>query len=58
MTEPEPASHAASQAALGSGHHERTANYRDHPFLQPSDQVNWLRRMLENQEVRAALRLK
>jgi RNA polymerase sigma factor (sigma-70 family) len=33
------------------------AIYRDHPFLQPSDQVNWFRRMLENQEVRAALRL-
>jgi RNA polymerase sigma factor (sigma-70 family) len=31
--------------------------YRDHPFLQPSDQVNWLRRMLENQDVRAALHL-
>ena len=33
------------------------AIYRDHPFLQPSDQVHWLRRLLENQEVRAALRL-
>jgi len=33
------------------------AIYRDHPFLQPSDQADWLRRMLENQEVRAALRL-
>ncbi|MEX0641680.1 MAG: RNA polymerase sigma factor [Pirellulales bacterium] len=33
------------------------AIYRDHPFLAPSDQVNWLRRMLENQEVRAALHL-
>jgi RNA polymerase sigma factor (sigma-70 family) len=31
--------------------------YRDHPFLQPSVQVDWLRRMLENQDVRAALRL-
>src|SRR5438105_2740155 len=31
--------------------------YRDHPFLQPSDQVNWLRRMLETQEVRSALHL-
>ncbi len=31
--------------------------YREHPFLQPSDQVYWLRRMLENQEVRAALNL-
>lgn len=33
------------------------AIYRDHPFLQPSDQVNCFRRMLENQEVRAALHL-
>jgi RNA polymerase sigma factor (sigma-70 family) len=31
--------------------------YRAHPFLQPSDQVHWLRRMLENQDVRAALHL-
>jgi RNA polymerase sigma factor (sigma-70 family) len=31
--------------------------YRAHPFLQPSDQVNWFRRMLENQDVLAALRL-
>jgi hypothetical protein len=31
--------------------------YRDHPFLQPAEQVDWLRRMLENQEVRAALHL-
>ncbi len=31
--------------------------YRQHPFLQPSDQVHWLRRMLENQDVRAALHL-
>jgi hypothetical protein len=30
---------------------------RDHPFLQPSDQVHWFRRMLENQEVRAVLHL-
>jgi RNA polymerase sigma factor (sigma-70 family) len=33
------------------------AIYRDHPFLQPADQVNWLRRMLENPEVRVALHL-
>jgi RNA polymerase sigma factor (sigma-70 family) len=31
--------------------------FRDHPFLQPANQVNWLRGMLENQEVRAALNL-
>lgn len=33
------------------------AIYRDHPFLQPADQINWLRRMLENQDVRKALHL-
>jgi len=33
------------------------AIYRDHPFLKPADQAGWLRRMLENQEVRAALHL-
>jgi RNA polymerase sigma factor (sigma-70 family) len=31
--------------------------YREHPFLQPSDQVHWLRRILENQDVRSALHL-
>jgi hypothetical protein len=31
--------------------------FRDHPFLQPSDQAKWVRRMLENKDVRAALRL-
>lgn len=31
--------------------------YRAHPFLPPSDQVNWIRRMLENQDVRDALHL-
>lgn len=31
--------------------------YRAHPFLQPTSQVDWFRRMLENQEVRAALHL-
>src|SRR5437899_6962414 len=31
--------------------------YREHPFLQSLDQVHWLRRMLENQDVRAALHL-
>src|SRR5229473_2200815 len=28
---------------------QHAAIYRDHPFLQPSDQVAWLRRILENQ---------
>jgi len=31
--------------------------YREHPFLQPSDQINWLRTLLEKQDVRKALHL-
>jgi hypothetical protein len=33
------------------------AVYREHPFLQPPDQVAWLRGLLENKDVRAALDL-
>ena len=33
------------------------AVYRDHPFLQPPDQVSWLRRMLDRPDVRTALHL-
>jgi RNA polymerase sigma factor (sigma-70 family) len=36
---------------------EYAAIYRDHPFLEASDQVNWLKAMLENKDVRAALHL-
>jgi RNA polymerase sigma factor (sigma-70 family) len=36
---------------------QHVAIYRDHPFLRPSDQTTWLRRILENQQVRAALHL-
>ncbi len=36
---------------------EYAAIYRNHPFLQPSDQIEWLRRLLESQEVRSALHL-
>ncbi len=36
---------------------EYAAIYRDHPFLQASDQVNWLKAMLESKDVRAALHL-
>jgi hypothetical protein len=36
---------------------QHAAIYRDHPFLQPSDHAAWLRRILENQDVRAALHL-
>jgi len=31
--------------------------FREHPFLEPADQVGWLRRTLERGEVRDALRL-
>jgi RNA polymerase sigma factor (sigma-70 family) len=31
--------------------------YREHPFLEPSVQVQWLRRILESQDVRATLHL-
>src|SRR5262245_16419175 len=33
------------------------AVYRDHPFLSPSDQTDWLRRILDRPEVRTALHL-
>jgi hypothetical protein len=36
---------------------EHVAIYRDHPFLRPPDQVNWLRHMLESKQLRDALRL-
>ncbi len=33
------------------------AIYRDHPFLKPNDQVQWLRQILERNDVRAALHI-
>jgi RNA polymerase sigma factor (sigma-70 family) len=36
---------------------EHAAIYRDHPFLRPADQVAWLRRLLDRDDVRAALQL-
>ena len=36
---------------------QHAAIYRDHPFLQPPDQVGWLRRMLESPDLREALHL-
>lgn len=33
------------------------AIYRDHPFLQPSDQVHWFRRILSRTDIRTALHL-
>ncbi len=36
---------------------QHAAIFRDHPFLQPSDQIRWLRHMLESADFRGALRL-
>jgi len=36
---------------------QHAAIYRDHPFLQSSDQIRWLRRMLQRDDVREALDL-
>jgi hypothetical protein len=36
---------------------QHMAIYRNHPFLQPADQVAWLRRLLESDDVRGALHL-
>jgi len=36
---------------------QHAAIYREHPFLQPADQINWLRRMLERDDVRGVLHL-
>lgn len=36
---------------------EYAAVFRDHPILQPPDQVGWLRRVLDRPDVRGALRL-
>jgi len=36
---------------------QHTAIYGDHPFLRPADQIDWLRRLLQRDYVRGALRL-
>ncbi len=36
---------------------QHAAIFRDHPFLQPQDQISWLRHLLENESTRAALHL-
>ena len=36
---------------------QHAAIYRDHPFLQPADQSTWLRRTLDSEQIRLALRL-
>lgn len=33
------------------------AIFRDHPFLQPTDQAHWLRQLLDRPDIRTALRL-
>ncbi|HJZ90949.1 MAG TPA: RNA polymerase sigma factor [Gemmataceae bacterium] len=36
---------------------EHAAVFREHPFLRPADQVGWLRRLLERDDIRGALQL-
>lgn len=36
---------------------QHVAIYRDHPFLQPPDRIDWLRRVLKSEELREALHL-
>jgi hypothetical protein len=37
---------------------QHVALYREHPFLQPADEIRWLRTILERPDVRGALRLR
>lgn len=36
---------------------QHTGIFRDHPFLRPADEIAWLRRMLQREDVRGALHL-
>ncbi len=36
---------------------QHMAIYREHPFLQPPDQIDWLRRVLKSEDLRGALHL-
>jgi RNA polymerase sigma factor (sigma-70 family) len=36
---------------------QHAAIYRDHPFLEPADQIGWLRSMLDSDHIRRALNL-
>jgi len=36
---------------------QHAAIFREHPFLRPSDQIQWLRRILQREDVRGALHL-
>jgi len=38
-------------------HRQYAAIYREHPFLQPSEQVQWLSQVLEQPDIRSALHL-
>ena len=38
-------------------HRQYAAIYREHPFLQPSEQVQWLSQVLERPDIRSALHL-
>lgn len=48
---------ATVQAVEDVVERQHVAIYRDHPFLQPPDQVGWFRRMLESADLRQALHL-
>ncbi|AMV31518.1 RNA polymerase sigma factor CnrH [Pirellula sp. SH-Sr6A] len=37
--------------------HQHAAIFRDHPFLEPKDQISWLRKMLEHRSLRDSLDL-
>jgi hypothetical protein len=36
---------------------QHVALYREHPFLLPADEIQWLRNMLQREDVRGALHL-
>ena len=36
---------------------QHAAIFRDHPFLQPPDQIDWLRCVLKGEDLRGALHL-
>jgi hypothetical protein len=36
---------------------QHAAHFREHPFLKPADEIRWLQRMVERDDVRGALHL-
>ena len=36
---------------------EYAAIFRDHPFFEPAEEIDWVRRIIDREDVRAALRL-